>query len=1291
MKTRRKQSARRLFAMTVMTIMMFVSSLAPAYAGTTVPAAKEPDVKQGSAQEIRNVMYYGDWSIWGGQGNFYPKDIPADQLTHLNYAFLDFDAQGNLVFTDKDAAVGAPVGQDGVQWDAANAGALIALQQLRAENPNLKIGISLGGWSKSGDFSVVAADASKRANLVQNVMKFMKYTNMDFVDVDWEFPAEVRQPDLVDNKNDEGTKYATPEDKNNYILLLQDLKNALNQQGAELGKTYELSVALPAPKQKIDIGIDVPKLFNIVDFANIMTYDMRGAWDEVSGHHTGLYPNPNEPLTGNNLSIDESVNYLIQQGAEPNKIVIGAAYYTRGWDKVSQGPDPNHPGLFGQAAISAKDADQTPSRGAVGESPLVLGDGGRRTGTWSYRNLDKLKATYPNLKEYWDDAAKAPYLYDETTGVFYTYDNERSIQEKTKYVLERGLGGVIAWMASNDAPTADPAKRDKLTKATKEGLFGSQPLKTHEIQYTKLDVTAAMKPYTEPWGNNKGYEITLVNNESLTESNQVLRAVERGAKTIKLPKLYIKTDGPLTSGDYLAGSVTYENGYTVVDLKSVYDAKTIEPGASYTFKLKGDAEITSMELVQRVSNTSPEMNRQLILGDEAPSTNQPPVLHGVTDLTIQVGDVFDKLAGVTATDAEDGDLTSRITVTGEVNTNVAGKYELVYSITDSQGLSAEKKRNITVAEAAAPEQDFGVGQGIKWPKQVNSPFIDMVAWVTKPGYSNNGAPNLARISEDTGVKFFNLGFIQSISKQIVDGKVQWGWGGYSVLNEKNADNAQYQGMKQSIRELREMGGDVTISLGGLNGVTFWEVTQDTDILFNTYLELVQGYGLTRLDLDIEGGAQNKALNVANAKAIKKLQDATGVDIVLTLPVLPSGLTSVQLDVLEAYLSAGVDVKVVNIMTMCYGNGTLLPGENYGSASLRAVDSTKNQVKQYFKQYANTDLTDEEAYGIIGTTPSIGFEGAAHPVFTTEWSQWVVDHAIEKGLAMTSFWSMNRDAMLENNSGVTAQYQFTDIFKAFGNGSTPPVASKPVIHGATDKTIFVGEQFDPREGVTATDKTDGDLTDRIVIEGTVDSSAPGSYKLLYTVENSQGQQAVAERSITVTEKINHKPVIHGATDKTILVGEHFDPREGITATDEEDGDLTDRIAIEGTVDSSAPGTYKLVYTVEDSEGLQASAEREITVIDGLADTYDPKKIYYEGDSVIYKGEKYTAKWWVQGQAPDTSQAWQKEVVPNEDGSVNYVPGNIYVEGDLVRYEGKTYQAKWWTQSIPGSDDSWKLVE
>ena len=139
----------------------------------------EHKVIEQTMNQKRNVMYYGDWSIWGGQGNFYPQDIPADQLTHLNFAFLDFDSEGNLIFTDKDAAIGNPLGQAGVTWGDVNAGILPALVELRAKNPNLKIGVSIGGWSKSGDFSEVAANPAKRARFVENVMKFVEYTNMD--------------------------------------------------------------------------------------------------------------------------------------------------------------------------------------------------------------------------------------------------------------------------------------------------------------------------------------------------------------------------------------------------------------------------------------------------------------------------------------------------------------------------------------------------------------------------------------------------------------------------------------------------------------------------------------------------------------------------------------------------------------------------------------------------------------------------------------------------------------------------------------------------------------------------------------------------------------------------------------------------------------------------------------------------------------------------------------------------------------------------------------------------------
>lgn len=591
-------------------------------------------VEAAEPQQLRNVMYYGDWSIWGGEDNFYPKDIPADQLTHLNYAFLDFDSNGNLKFTDKDAAIGAPVGQEGVQWNSASAGVLNAIQDVRAKNPNLKIGISIGGWSKSGDFSDVAANPTTRANFVSNIAKFIKYTNMDFVDLDWEYPASVREPDKVDNTNDEGTPHAKPADKQNFITLLQDIRTAIDKQGKDLGKTYELSVALPASQNTLKNGVDVAQLFKVIDFANVMTYDMNGAWTPNSAHHSALYGNPADPNYTSGFSVDQTVNYLQTNGAPSSKIVIGAAFYTRGWNNVAAGTDTAHPGLFQAAEKNNKDADLSPTYGANNKNPLKSGDGGRAGGVWPYRNIADLKVKSPDLKEYWDDVAKAPYMYNQKTGEFYTYDNPRSIGYKAEYVKKNQLGGVISWMQSQDK-TTDTTKRDELTKAIKTGLFGSAALPANNTVYADLNVKATIAPYSE---NGAGYEITVKNNETSGETGDVLKAVEAAFETVKLPKLYIPVNAAetLTAGDYKAGTVTVENGNVVVDLSSVYDAQQIPQGASYMFRLKSSAaavdvnRISSIALTQRIAKNGAELSKQTIYGGGAvkpdPTDPTPPTI-----------------------------------------------------------------------------------------------------------------------------------------------------------------------------------------------------------------------------------------------------------------------------------------------------------------------------------------------------------------------------------------------------------------------------------------------------------------------------------------------------------------------------------------------------------------------------------------------------------------------------------------------------------------------------------------
>lgn len=539
---------------------------------------------------------------------------------------------------------------------------------------------------------------------------------------------------------------------------------------------------------------------------------------------------------------------------------------------------------------------------------------------------------------------------------------------------------------------------------------------------------------------------------------------------------------------------------------------------------------------------------------------------------------------------------------------------------------------------------YGVGEGTYWPEQVFAPFVDMTAMTTKPeGYGINGAAYLPKIAEDSGIKFFNLGFIQSAGT-VQDGIIQWGWASTTALSE-GSNHEQYLGLKKSIKDLRAMGGDVTISFGGLNGVPFWKATSDVDVLVNTYKEIIEGYGLTRIDLDIEGDARDKASNVINAKAIKKIQEETGVEVVLTVPVLPDGLTSLEIGLMDAYLSEGVDIKMVNIMAMCYGSATLLPGENYGTGSVRAIDSTAKQIQECYKTYGNEDISLEEAYRKVGVTTSIGFEGSAHPIFTTEWTQLVVNHAKEKGIGMVSFWSLNRDAKMQDNQGINEQFEHSKICMSFG--SQEPNANgnfKPRLYGVQNKKVALNKSFNPLLGVMAVDKEEGDISDKIKVEGTVNTAVAGDYKLIYTVSDSTGLTSKVERTITVATNVpeNTLPEIKGVADRITFKGQAFNKMEGISAIDNEDGNITRSIKTEGEVNVNKVGKYKVTYTVTDSDGGTVTATANVIVSNippYNAEIYDANVTYKGGEYVLYNGGIYKCKWWIQGENPDTSSAWQ----------------------------------------------------
>ncbi|MGX9755891.1 immunoglobulin-like domain-containing protein [Clostridioides difficile] len=153
---------------------------------------------------------------------------------------------------------------------------------------------------------------------------------------------------------------------------------------------------------------------------------------------------------------------------------------------------------------------------------------------------------------------------------------------------------------------------------------------------------------------------------------------------------------------------------------------------------------------------------------------------------------------------------------------------------------------------------------------------------------------------------------------------------------------------------------------------------------------------------------------------------------------------------------------------------------------------------------------------------------------------------------------------------------------------------PVISGADDKTINLLEELDLKAGVTAMDDIDGDLTELIVIEGSVDNTIPGDNKIVYTVEDKSKNKSTVNRIITVVDNV--APILSGVEDCTVEYGSAFDSKAGVKANDNIDGDLTSKIVIEGVVNTSVLGEQILTYRVSDVANNEASVVRKVTVVD-----------------------------------------------------------------------------------------------
>lgn len=381
------------------------------------------------AGSLMSVGYFnGSDDAMTGQGSDIEK-LDVRQITHLNYAF-------GLIYNDEEGETN-PALKDASRlhqiWLSPKTIAdLKKLPHLRAQNPDLKVLLSVGGWGARG-FSGAAKNQHNRAVFIKSVQEIVTTYGLDGIDLDWEYPVNGAW----------GLMDSTPEDRDNFTALLKETREALPK-----GKLVTVAVGANAesPKSWVDVRAIAPYL----NYINLMTYDLAYGTQYFNAN---LYDSTRWPTVAaaDKYSVDAVVNNYIAAGLKPAQMNLGVGFYGRVPKRAIE------PGIDWSKPDMAKHPATQPY---FGPQQLAL---------FTSLGFDLNKDTYvkynaivskllndpqKRFTEQWDDEAKVPWLSvrsEDGKPLFaLSYENPRSVDIKAQYIKEKGLGGAMFWDYSGD-------------------------------------------------------------------------------------------------------------------------------------------------------------------------------------------------------------------------------------------------------------------------------------------------------------------------------------------------------------------------------------------------------------------------------------------------------------------------------------------------------------------------------------------------------------------------------------------------------------------------------------------------------------------------------------------------------------------------------------------------------------------------------------------------------------------------------------------------------------------------
>jgi chitinase len=410
--------------------------------------------------------FFANWDRYAR--NYLVNQIPADKLNVIDYAFAFATSTGCALsdpWSDYQAPTWGPAGSvDGIADDPSNPaqhlfGNFNQLLKLKAAHPNLRVEMSIGGWTGSTYFSDAAATPASRAAFVSSCIDLIIKGNLptggwpaqaggpgaaaglfDGINIDWEYPG-------ADPGN--GAHHA-PADVHNATLLLKEFRHQLDdldEQRDGSRKSYTLTVAISGGNVRSTGSWELPQVAKTVDWIDLMSFDYHGNWDAITGFNSPFSFDPAEPPVGGGAiqwtwSTAGTVAYFLANRVPANKLVVGIPFYGKQYTGVGptnnglyqpHGPAPANDGPTYHDLVDTGLADAN----LIPIGPTVAtGNGSGINGYTRFFNL----------------LAGAPWLYNPTAngGTFISYVDPAAVRARIALVRALGLRGAWAWEISND-------------------------------------------------------------------------------------------------------------------------------------------------------------------------------------------------------------------------------------------------------------------------------------------------------------------------------------------------------------------------------------------------------------------------------------------------------------------------------------------------------------------------------------------------------------------------------------------------------------------------------------------------------------------------------------------------------------------------------------------------------------------------------------------------------------------------------------------------------------------------